>query len=278
MTQRRTLTIGHTKQRGFTLIELLVVIAIIAILAAIIFPVFARVRQKGYQASCQSNLKQLAQAILMYADDHEGYGPLSHSSGCFQVVGASTNAPGGFCNSGLALSAYDCGWADYYVQSAGAAGSPMQVSDWKINPVWLCRGNGLGTYKMLYSRGGTWHSWEPQGGSYGPGSGGGRVRNTTRAGLIGDAWGYERMMGKNFVSTPGTPGAVYGYYYGFITPRDPNNIGQGADYSSVQYQRYLRDFTAHNGGNNMAFVDGHVKWMDAQGMLADMDWWVSAFQ
>jgi prepilin-type N-terminal cleavage/methylation domain-containing protein/prepilin-type processing-associated H-X9-DG protein len=58
-------------RRGFTLIELLVVIAIIAILAAILFPVFARAREKARQASCQSNLKQIALAALMYAQDYD---------------------------------------------------------------------------------------------------------------------------------------------------------------------------------------------------------------
>ena len=57
--------------RGFTLIELLVVIAIIAILAAILFPVFAKAREKARQASCSSNLKQLALGALMYAQDYD---------------------------------------------------------------------------------------------------------------------------------------------------------------------------------------------------------------
>jgi len=58
-------------KRGFTLIELLVVIAIIAILAAILFPVFARAREKARQTSCLSNLKQIGLAAMMYVQDYD---------------------------------------------------------------------------------------------------------------------------------------------------------------------------------------------------------------
>ena len=59
------------RKNGFTLIELLVVIAIIAILAAILFPVFARARDKARQATCQSNLKQFGLGIMMYVQDYD---------------------------------------------------------------------------------------------------------------------------------------------------------------------------------------------------------------
>ena len=60
-----------SRKCGFTLIELLVVIAIIAILAAILFPVFARAREKARQATCQSNLKQFGLAAIMYSQDYD---------------------------------------------------------------------------------------------------------------------------------------------------------------------------------------------------------------
>ncbi len=72
------------KVSGFTLIELLVVIAIIAILAAILFPVFARARENARRASCQSNLKQIGLGILQYTQDYDEKYP----SGTTTVGGA----------------------------------------------------------------------------------------------------------------------------------------------------------------------------------------------
>src|SRR5438128_233737 len=59
------------ERRGFTLIELLVVIAVIAILAASLFPVFARARDKARQTVCLSNMKQIAHSVTMYTGDYD---------------------------------------------------------------------------------------------------------------------------------------------------------------------------------------------------------------
>jgi prepilin-type N-terminal cleavage/methylation domain-containing protein len=70
---KAVIPIGGTEMRrkGFTLIELLVVIAIIAILAAILFPVFARAREKARQTSCLSNVKEIVLGTLMYVGDFD---------------------------------------------------------------------------------------------------------------------------------------------------------------------------------------------------------------
>lgn len=62
-------------QRAFTLIELLVVIAIIAILAALLFPVFSRAKETAKRTSCMSNVKQIGTATALYLSDHDGYYP-----------------------------------------------------------------------------------------------------------------------------------------------------------------------------------------------------------
>src|ERR1700739_1163477 len=73
--RRRYPMFGASRVRGFTLIELLVVIAIIAILAAILFPVFSQAREKARATACLSNLKQIGTATLMYVQDYDGVWP-----------------------------------------------------------------------------------------------------------------------------------------------------------------------------------------------------------
>ncbi len=106
------------KKYGFTLIELLVVIAIIAILAAILFPVFAEAREKARQISCISNMKELTLANLMYVQDYDE----------------------AFCNEGVAGPSNGWGWqmtwqfeTQPYIKNYGIMNCP---SDSHITPSW----------------------------------------------------------------------------------------------------------------------------------------------
>jgi len=115
---RMSLPTGSARRAfGFTLIELLVVIAIIAILAAILFPVFAKARGKARQSSCLSNMKQLGTAITMYADDYDETLPMS-----YYYVNGATSANGYVQWSGLVMP---------YVQNMGIFVCPQHaVKGW----------------------------------------------------------------------------------------------------------------------------------------------------
>lgn len=92
------------KSDGFTLIELLVVIAIIAILAAILFPVFAKAREKARQISCASNMRQLGLAFMQYSQDYDEWYPGRYIGG----PGTSINWEYAIYPYVKSVGAYEC--------------------------------------------------------------------------------------------------------------------------------------------------------------------------
>lgn len=122
----------HKMQRtGFTLIELLVVIAIIAILAAILFPVFARARENARRASCQSNLKQIGLGIAMYTQDYDERMPGSSANNAadsshslsYYVQPYIKNTQVFKCPSDSTTKTYSYGYNYVYLSLTGLAGA-----------------------------------------------------------------------------------------------------------------------------------------------------------
>ena len=124
------------QKKGFTLIELLVVIAIIAILAAILFPVFARARENARRASCQSNLKQIGLGVMQYVQDYDEKYPPQHT----EFAGSGS---GGFDSN-----TSDRGWAELiqpYIKSTQLLQCPSETA----GPV--ATGNGSGYTDYFYN-------------------------------------------------------------------------------------------------------------------------------
>ena len=216
---------------AFTLIELLVVIAIIAILAAILFPVFAKVREKARQTSCQSNEKQISLGILQYLQDNDETMPSGNTA---------TNAN------------FGAGWAGQiynYVKSQAVFKCPDEVASgnavsYAYNS-YLRGGTPSGTLSQQAAPSTTVLLWEVYGfaSTYGlnVGSDEGYVENgssnTINISPAGD--------GYNICNTPN----------GWIAPAKP--AGPATNGAAA---RHAPD-VPNAGGAEYAFADGHVKFM-----------------
>ncbi len=138
-----------SKRQGFTLIELLVVIAIIAILAAILFPVFAQAREKARSASCMNNLKQIGSAMMQYMQDYDGVLPSS----------TKEPRPNGPNNENITHGTGWVGWVSNvltpYEKSAQLYICPSNSSTWGGNNPRTFQGNHSYVYNYR-SLGGAW--------------------------------------------------------------------------------------------------------------------------
>src|SRR6185312_9045849 len=115
----------HRNSKAFTLIELLVVIAIIAILAAILFPVFARARENARRATCMSNLKQIGLGIMQYTQDYDEFMPLQSAATVNNFANVTTPSVLGV------IQPYIKSWQIYRCPSAviATSGPPIGESD-----------------------------------------------------------------------------------------------------------------------------------------------------
>ncbi|MDR3707752.1 MAG: DUF1559 domain-containing protein [Capsulimonadaceae bacterium] len=243
------------KARAFTLIELLVVIAIIAILAAILFPVFATAREKARQTSCASNEKQIGLAFVQYVQDYDEHYPGGDLT-------AAQSPPSMFAGVGWGIQVWP------YVKSVGAMtcpSDPLASStgalsyEYNVNlaqpPTGFANGAGAQASSLTapsrtvllfevspsVMKGWPWYLFNPTGGSY---------PDYSSFASDGDFDGIASNAQSGYPYTSSAMGCPRGCLYyvakGWLTL--PSALIPSMD-------------GRHSGGSNFAYADGHVKWL-----------------
>lgn len=265
------------KSRGFTLIELLVVIAIIAILAAILFPVFAQAREKARAISCASNEKQIALAVLQYNQDYDetfpSQPPADNATGFdWQQTWITEVQP--YVKSYDVYTCPDDSHTDAPATGPGYTGPKVSYVansamawDWKYKGAWILEG--------VINPGFTWMNGDHDVGApgYPNGSSPGRTENSvnfpSNTILLTERWSCPPAASWNpWPAAKGMWGAFQPYTTVATGP-------DGADYGSIPGQDSGHVCTApvpsspgliadlpqsgHQNRANFAFCDGHVK-------------------
>lgn len=267
LAKRRT-----SAKTGFTLIELLVVIAIIAILAAILFPVFARARENARRSSCQSNEKQIGLGVLQYVQDYDEHMP---------YINYWSNLPyNDAWGSAYKKDSYTWRTAVYpYLKSAqvfycpsysrertDADGQrPLAAMNWQPNT-----NRNLDEFQLV--------------GGYAANHRGSHI-NTAEAwklgarGPFGGSPGYEIILSS--IESPSTcvfvTEVAFGFDYGGndaeFTENPSSDTPDAGDLVTVNYLKtngvmdgYIARSMCHLEGSNFLYGDGHVKWQKPENM------------
>lgn len=229
------------RMSGFTLIELLVVIAIIAILAAILFPVFAQAREKARQTSCLNNMKQLATASMQYIQDYDETWPIALPT-----------------DDGVYLNLFG---PPQYFTPLGQSMWPIALQTYIKNfDVYWCpsaedrRFTGFTYYTQLkssyitYAPNGYLNAW-PDSQTPAPS----QVISYTEMGKqrLYQYWESFPSPSDNNVSTANAKGQVYVFDY----------LGDNCVEFNATLEQVDKSWYVHGQGSNYAYMDGHVKWV-----------------
>ncbi len=246
--------------RGFTLIELLVVIAIIAILAAILFPVFAKAREKARQTACLSNMKQLALATLMYVGDYDERWIRGAYGGTGETIDLGPPCGVRALNSAVQIPSL----VMPYVRNAGLFACPsfsttktcrqnfpMPTCEWGYS--WLC-GTDYHTTSTPYG-----------------GTGVGSIECAHCSRLCASTNNQSPFDDLNGMKLAKAEAPAYTIMLvelrtGNARRNGAGSVDNGAGESGHAYVEACNNDPkkqTHNDGNNYAFCDGHAKWMKA---------------
>lgn len=233
-------------QRAFTLIELLVVIAIVAILAAMLFPVFAQAREKGRQASCLSNLRQLGMAVGMYLQDYEAFPPFS------------------YVTRGMQVRWYDLVFP--YTRSVQIFVCPTAPRHWALGIAGRNAAYGYNYQYLGNSRANCWNVPVAES----------RILSPAHTIVIADSRGTGTRPCDNDEPTDPdftNPDCLHNHGYSMDPPvLPPCRSGPGPNQPS-NAGRWSIPHDRHAGGAVFAFADGHAKWMRVEEVMQDNRWW-----